>query len=891
MNLFMCVKLLFILLIQLLSFYALSKPIPIPITVPAQDPNDGVFKINVYTGAKSCVYVRAYGEIIYPQIEYISASVCDERINAWRYDGLNRISLKALIVPDYGMLTDLCLTENLELNNGKWTLVDGNTWDYVHLRPCVTDDPRQQWRYEIGADEKKDRLINVASEHQLGENNWTLATANNPDKSLYSFKIPRAQDWLTTKAEARDYSHTLALKWFDNGTYYTDFGNSKGTLRYNPKTQQISRTDKLVLECLSSNLIGEPDSTHWAWTSWDICGDEYITGAVPKNEKWSVNSIHTLIDSDNVPLKSLYAVVLTDAEKNVLRIKTAGHNWGFPYTYRTKYVEEDKPAFDYHVTSIFFEDGSQSNWDTLAAGDKLRTLKTCPATGIETPQHTGFQFRNPPLSGTLLPPGFVLTLGWMQRIFAIINSPYDEQQTHGVGICGTCMFQALEAIVNFERFQAQAPAAVTPGLLFYSYTGTVSGLEQFTQLNPALHQRIEDADAVINDLGEMSDAWIGDSPHRYVISAGQFYTSLAMQNVMQPILVGSRLQAELTESIRAPSSRPAPAPYILQVIVEADALPALNRMLQRPSGTVWIVSFTAGHVAQRSGRYRTSGHAYLLVRYDDGIGIINTNNDNQLTEDQYRTTVLEPHFSTAEALFAGMNSRDVFFGNTRSHHFYELDIFEVTRRLGEGNYFETTLSRENCQNDTEGGAGGFGSGRYSQAPNHMNLCGDNGDRCVNYLYHSSSSSSSSASRATVGIGHFKQGGYECQNLELWHTSDGTRRWDWNGIPKWGITSEDECLAHDGCGKDGFCRWGLRGYGYCPNNENITMPYPCEAVGGEWKSNEQRREHPHCEWLSNKTGKWVDANCKRTELACLNANHCIEGEACYRWVTHGVLKMH
>lgn len=714
----------------MVCLFVSAKPIPEPDPKPADEPHDGVFKINITASHEGCIHVKPFEQIVYPQVDYINSAVCKTIKNRWRFDTYNRISIGYYSDIQYSMLTNYCLSEDLEVKNGKWVLAGGESWNYVKLLPCLIDDPRQQWRYEQDRlNPNNDKLVNIASGHKLGYAKWTLATADKFDKYLYSFTVPREQKWLKTIAEPRDFSVTLALKWFWNGKYKSIWGYSYGTLRYNPETSQISRSDKRDLWCLTSKLVGKPETEHWNWTSWEICGDEYLDGEkVPKNQQWTIHSVHSPSSSTAAAIKANYVVTVNDADGNLLRIKPIGNNWGEPYTYRLKYLEKDKPTIEYAATSVFFEDGQYNNWETLAVGDALQTLKYCPAPGIKPEKcYKKKSVRTPANHNTLLPGDFELTLAWIARIYAIVNSP--DSSSSSLGICGTCMFQATELLLNFMRFgSGGVPSATDRGLLWKNYN--VAGLDQFQSKSPAIFQVVNQQYENIVRIGITRNAWLGFPV--YDVANNIAFLDQAMRGAIDLFISGANLGMVLTEALRPPQSRPVVAPYISSTLIQADTTLAFQRLFVEPVGTVWLVSTSTGE--ETSTRYMTSGHAFIMVRYTDGIGVMNTNVNDHWTQDEYRDQVLSPRVTTPQQLFTLLSNQDIFFPGMLSSAFYGLDFYRIDR-MDTSTYVESTTTRQHCKNDTQGGAGGTGSGHYSAAPSGVTQCGT-GIRCANFLYKS-----------------------------------------------------------------------------------------------------------------------------------------------------------
>lgn len=284
------------------------------------------------------------------------------------------------------------------------------------------------------------------------------------------------------------------------------------------------------------------------------------------------------------------------------------------------------------------------------------------------------------------------------------------------------MFQAIEILLNFDKFQNQAPSEGTSGLLFPSYTEP--GLRQFYDEYLDIYDKVTLSQDNIEYLQTINHGNYYIQP--YYPSANRLFTAMALQNVMQPLLSGARLQAVLTESPRPPAERSYSPPYTAPTLTQDDFKELANRMLQRPIGTVWFVSMAYGYIHQ--GRYHVAAHGNLMMKYRDGIGLIQTNMPEE-TLDEYKN-ILRHRAINHPQLFSILTTQF-----PQPNKFYEVDFFEIGRTVQPMNFYDTSFSRQGCENTAQQGARGFGNGEPDDIPNRMNLCGNNGDRCASYLYH------------------------------------------------------------------------------------------------------------------------------------------------------------
>ena len=695
--------------------------------IPAETPRDGSFFIKLRTHTDACVFMNYSKGIIYAGIDYKSSGACQEGFDFWRYDALNRLSMKVDFEGHPGE-TMLCLTEQIEFNGRTWDFPAPNRWDYVIFKPCVTNDPRQQWRYVLGSQQSHDRLVNVASGHQVGEFEWTLATAKDP-KTLYQYEIVRGLPWLTIKAAPDSYAYTLNLKWDLDDKLYSIFGDSYGALRYNPETTQISRTDKGVLYCLTSHLVGAPETIHKAYTSWDVCDDKYPASPIPLTQKWNVIGINTSTIKKNTGVPSLNLILISDKANGILRIKQAGEDWGKPYTYRLKYLAEDVAKIGYYVTSLFYDDGSHGDWRALTIGNAIQNLKSCPALGVrDSSQHSEF--------GPLLPTSFKLTKAWQTRLWSIVSATIDDG-SYSYGACGTCSMESNEIILNFDNYQNDAPAAGVSGLLF-DYQTEVGPVGEFIYHHPLITEDVNRANNMIFDLAKISNAFwdVGDYK-KYNPVLNKIFANFEATNIMQPLYQGARLKSTLVESMRAPEGTPIPKPFTGPPLVKSNVVPSLQRLFTQPSGTVWRIDIFYQYYLPEIKHFDGLGHAFIMLKDNSGIHVIDVAIGPKKEKKTKYLKSIEKVYTNADELWEGYFVGGVWEGF--DIRYIEIDAYQIERVNNDSamSYFEVLLSRENCLNPKKDGARGFGTGKYDDVPPYINLCGDDGERCANHRYSNS----------------------------------------------------------------------------------------------------------------------------------------------------------
>lgn len=712
------------------TFAKNKRPIPHPII--ADKPRDGVFKITLDSYG-ACVFAKkaADNSAIYPSIDYDSSQYCKLPASIWRYDVLNRITTSYKIAEN--KLVNLCLSENTvyvpKVGKGQthWQFKNGYKWDYLYLIACATNDPRQQWLYIRTSSPEKDYFENIVTGNRIGYTNWTLASSNTEDfsKYLYSFSIPRNQPWLQKKAQPKSLEMNVTLGWEFNNIPHHSFGDNNGKVRYSPKTKQITWHSFARLLCLTSNQINDPATVRWEWTSWNVCADSYKGATTPKSQQWTIDTIPNLKLTKGQLDKKFYAII-TDANGNFLRIKQAGHNMGYPYTFNPKYIKEDISYPGYHATSIFTEDGTITDWFSLAIGNELELLQQCPAPGLAI-QKTCFE-PIPQDYENILPRDFIFTIDWLERLYAIATTMHDPHAGSLGIICGTCMIQALEMLANFNTYGTNAPDISAPGILFSPYSPVISPISQFRQAFPGVNNLLAAVYQRIHVLAFASGADPTDVNYNPTLNT--YFHDLQFQSVFTRTLGPNGIHAFFTSSIRAPLDRP-PTPYSTRGAIEPDDLnETMQILMAQPPGTLWNLSYVFG---LQSGQGETIvGHSLLLIRvedeFDSGISVIHTNVSQMFpTFNQFFNSVSRV-YNTPESLYHALVEH-----NPTLTYVYEIDIYQMAR-LRRTSFFQSTISYQSCDNSTTGGAAGYGTGNYQLAPRAINLCGSFGTRCVNGPY-------------------------------------------------------------------------------------------------------------------------------------------------------------
>lgn len=269
----------------------------------------------------------------------------------------------------------------------------------------------------------------------------------------------------------------------------------------------------------------------------------------------------------------------------------------------------------------------------------------------------------------VLPPNFALTPQWIERLFTIAST---KESSLTIGICGTCMLQALEMACSLNHFQHQAPAAYTPGVLFKNFHGDI--IAELQRLEPELCARINSKARVVNALGRFHDAWLGQRNLMYNPEKNIEFLSLNMQGVMKPILGQHQLTAELVHSVRPSKGRAFSKPLLSSVLKAEDISSVFSHLMAKPAGTLWLMLIQGGKISQ-DNQHTSFGHISLVISLSDGLRICETNIHGWRKE-QYQS-MLGIIFDNHDTLFQWIT----FIGraNIQQKTVYSIDFYEIKR--------------------------------------------------------------------------------------------------------------------------------------------------------------------------------------------------------------------
>ncbi|EMO28398.1 PF07598 family protein [Leptospira interrogans serovar Bataviae str. HAI135] len=416
---------------------------------PTDKPKDKPIKIVVHDGGKYC-YSPAFtkGE------GYVWIDKCTDKTPKARYDVFQRISY-------YINDTWLCITAPRSVIRGI------EPWDYVNLRPCTINDPKQRWIV------KENSFWTADGFYRLKDTDWYgYISRNSGDK--YNHTLDSSMDdWVKTVATPGNISIQTSIAWDvqtteGNERYFVRWGGSdKSTtpLYYNPESGHIAQYDPSSgsLYCMSSQ-VGESD---WNWVKWAFCSDAAISKDNPAS--WNVN------------WETKEGGIITDYKDNILRVTRFGSNWGIAYTVKPSYLEKDITHFP---TSLFIVDKDLLDWTRYTASNLGKTDQYCPAGNQES-------LRRKRVVRTL-PPDFQLTEEWIQRLYAIATS--NTQQVSIQEICGTCMLHSFQMLAELQEYHSQGP--LQSGGYFFNTAPNTDPSISFRQRYPELNRRITDVPEV-----------------------------------------------------------------------------------------------------------------------------------------------------------------------------------------------------------------------------------------------------------------------------------------------------------------------------------------------------------------------------------------------------------
>ncbi|MFT4360071.1 DUF1561 family protein, partial [Bartonella bacilliformis] len=288
---------------------------------------------------------------------------------------------------------------------------------------------------------------------------------------------------------------------------------------------------------------------------------------------------------------------LTDYQGNFLRVTQHGPNWGTPYTAKPSYLEKDTTN---SPKSNFIFPHDMERWNRYVNGNLGDTLAHCPAPGKKENIAKTRVKRS-------LPPDFTFTDAWINRLWqiAISSTPAGLE---GIGICGPCMVQTLQMLVELQERYQREPLQDGNGYFF----NTQAGVDLFPSLRarfPELTQRL-DTIRFNHDI----PYHVGEDFMTRMSRLGRAVALTMLPQYEWRPLTLARNQEEMLSRIRD--------------------------ILYAPVGTLWF------SVAIRQGeRGLFLGHAQPIIRTGNGVIVLPTNTYGTTFEQfsRYFTPITDPN--------------------------------------------------------------------------------------------------------------------------------------------------------------------------------------------------------------------------------------------------------
>ncbi|MDU7692754.1 MAG: DUF1561 family protein [Helicobacter sp.] len=518
-------------------------------------PKDQALKVRLHNGSEYCfspVWTKGDGYAYLVNCSYASKA---------RYDVFGRIAWSH-------QGTWICLTAPSSI-----TGIEGQaseSWDYMRIRPCVTNDANQ--RFII-----KDSAIYTAdSKFRIKDYGWYAYISKNKD-DYYNHTLSGMDTWVKTIARPGTLTIKTFIGWsfvdrFQWAVYYLQnnrsFADSINWLYYNPENGHIAQyyQNTGYLYCMSSNAKKGQD---WNWVSWNYCNDDLPKTKAKNATNWE---FFELIDNEGY---------LRDYLGNLLRISEYGPNWGVPWVGSIDYIQKRESKTNV-PKSLFLFSNSVPYWERYVNGNLGETLEYCPAPGhaaLNTNANTNTQ------NAMLLPPSFNLTPEWINRLYQVAITAPSGPST--IGVCGTCLLHSFEMVAEMMRNQFSTPPAGR-GVFFDLSRGS----DPATSLRaryPLLAQRLEGTRTFANRQYS-ADEDLATRSRRLLYNIATMMLPEYDWHMYDLINTDTGLDSLVT------------------------------RMLRAPTGTLWVAAMNR---TLPTGGF--SGHVQPILRTNDGLVLIPTN--------------------------------------------------------------------------------------------------------------------------------------------------------------------------------------------------------------------------------------------------------------------------
>ncbi|MCZ2329019.1 DUF1561 family protein [Bartonella sp. F02] len=542
----------------------------IPPDVPQTPPDTPLeipIRVRVHTGSEYC-----YAPTFVDGESYIYLDTCSASdVRPARYDVFQRVVWNVNAVW-------LCMTAP-----GSVTGVDGSgkaQWDYVKLRPCVTNDPNQRWIIQ-------DRSFYTADrKYRVKDVKWYAYISKNTKDYYNHTLVPAMKTWANTVAAPGSISLKMSVGWkyVTSSTftmYYLSDNGSKSdvvSLYYNPENGHIARyfPSSGILSCMTSKQSAKDN---WDWAVWKLCKD--TVSSAKDAGYWDLSYLNGREGA------------LRDRNGNFLRVTKYGVNWGMPYTAKGGYLKSDTKN---SPTSEFVLSYDIQKWNRYVDGNLGDSLRYCPAPGHKNKLAA---IQPKVKRKLLLPPNFRLTNEWRRRLYEIATTT--DGVPESAGICGVCLLQTYQMIAELQEYYPERP--LSGGGYFFDTAPSTNPFTSFRQRYPLLYTMIQ------------------GSPRNYGVP-------LTPIEIYERIAV--RIASSTTQTVLPRFNWRASSLSMTQV----DIRNAIQTLLRAELGTVWVGLVTYAH--QRGG---TARHAVPIIRSNSGLIVIPAN--IQMTFERFTTLTSE----------------------------------------------------------------------------------------------------------------------------------------------------------------------------------------------------------------------------------------------------------
>ncbi|KEG16813.1 DUF1561 family protein [Bartonella bacilliformis] len=550
----MKLKLLLFFLSLLLTLHtSFAAPIPPQVLpTPPQTPGDRAIRVKVHTGKEYCytpTFVNGESYVYIGDCTYGKVARYDlfQRV-AWKIDGVW-----------------LCMTAPSSVTGiGEKSTAD---WDYILLRPCVINDPNQQWII------KKDAFYTANENFRVKDYKWYAYISKNPNDYYDHTLISTMNRWENIVATPVNINLKMSIGWnFASGPsfsryYITDDGSKSDVfdLYYNPENGRIARyfPSSGAMSCMVSQQSSSDD---WDWVKWLLCNDKDTVTAKQDIASWDI---------------SLFARregTLTDYKGNFLRVTQYGSSWGSPYTAKPDYLEKDTTN---SPKSNFIFSYDMERWYRYVNGNLGDTLAYCPAPGTKENIAKTRVKRS-------LPHDFELNDKWTQRLWEIAISTSSTGQ-EAIAFCGICMIQTMQMLAELQERYLGDPFQHSTGYFFNTQVG-VDPFISFRARFPDLAERLQATMSYVNLPWHVGD----DSFTRTSRVTRATALILLPRYDWRPSTI-ARTQEEMRRR--------------------------LQDLLRAPPGTTWYIAIVRSNIDGSN----TIGHVQPILRTNQGLILIPTN--------------------------------------------------------------------------------------------------------------------------------------------------------------------------------------------------------------------------------------------------------------------------